>query len=154
MKRNISIQLKAALLLVIFALNIVVGFACSVGMDMGFNTHHHEEEATAVSIHIHEDSENHEHHNEAGKHHQHEKNDNDKKDDCCNDKVLQLSQTDKSLPHSGIIINPVFFTAFTTAYYSIDIFFYSQVSLSNKYYVLGHHPPIPDIRIAIQSFQI
>lgn len=36
MKSTISIKIKAAFLLVVFALNTVVGFACSLGVDMGF----------------------------------------------------------------------------------------------------------------------
>lgn len=153
MKRNIFIQLKALLLLLVFASNTVAGFACAIGIDMGFNTQHHGEEATEVSMHIHADGKKHQHHKEAGKHQHTEKN-TSKKDDCCNDKVLKLSQTDKAVPYSNIIINPVFFTALIASYYRIDVFYPSQFSTSNKYYVRGHHPPIPDIRIAIQSFQI
>ncbi len=134
-------------------MNTLVGFACATGVDMIFNTHHHEEEATKIAIHVHADGKKHLHHKEGSKHHHDEKG-SSKKEDCCNDKVLKLSQTDKAIPHSNIIINPVFFTTFTVSYYSINISCSSQVSTANKYYVRGHHPPIPDIRIAIQSFQI
>ena len=41
MKKNSSIQLKAAFLLIVFALNTVLGFACSMGLDMGYNKSHH-----------------------------------------------------------------------------------------------------------------
>ena len=153
MKRNISIQLKALFLLLVFAFNTAVGFACAIGVGMGFNTHHHGEEATGAAVHVHADGKKHQHHKEAGKHH-HDEKDSSKKDDCCTDKVVKISQTDKAVPHSPIINNLVFFTAFIASYYSIDISFPSQVSTSNKYFVRGHHPPIPDIRIAIQSFQI
>ena len=149
MKRNLSIQLKAAFLLVVFALNTLVGFACAVGIDMNFNTSHHEEEATAIAVHVHADGKKH-HHEEA----EHKQTGNDKKDDCCNDKVLKLLQTDKAVPQSAKLISPVFYTAFVPVYYTINISYPSQVSTANKYYVRGHHPPIPDIRIAIQSFQI
>ncbi len=134
-------------------MNTLVGFACAIGMDMGFNTHHYGEEAIAATAHVHTHGKKHPHHKEAGKH-QHDEKDTSKKDDCCTDKVVKISQTDKSLPHSNIIINPVFFTAFIASYYSIDISYPSQVSTSNKHFVRGHHPPIPDIRIAIRSFQI
>ena len=127
MKQTTHIQFKAAFLLLIFSLNMFIGFACAVGVDMGFNSHHHEE----------------------AKH-----KDNDKKDDCCNDKVLKIFQTDKAVPQFARLLSPVFSTAFVPVYYSINISYSSQVSTSNKFYVRGHHPPIPDIRIAIQSFQI
>ncbi len=151
MNKNASIQLKAkaVFLIFVFATNTLIGFACAIGVDMGFNSPHHEEEETAVSVHIHANGKKH-HHEEA----EHKHTDNDKKDDCCNDKVVTLFQTDKAVPQFAKLISPVFATAFITAYYTLNISYPSQVSTSNKYYVRGHHPPIPDIRIAIQSFQI
>lgn len=41
MKPPRAIQYKALFLLVTFSMNTVVGFACSMGVDMGFNSHHH-----------------------------------------------------------------------------------------------------------------
>ena len=155
MKKNISIQLKAALLLIVFGLNTVVGFACAMGVDMDFNTtHHHDEEATE-EVHLHSNGEKHEHHNKSANH-QHEENNKEskEKDGCCNDSIIKLSQSEKSIPQPNIVISPVFFTAFTAAYYNIDILYPSQVTASVKYFVRSYHPPIPDIRIAIQSFQI
>ena len=66
MKRNRSIQLKAAFLLLVFGLNTVVGFACSLGLDMGFNIPHHKEEVSASPIHIHKAGK-HEHQKETAK---------------------------------------------------------------------------------------
>ena len=126
-----------------------VGTACVLGVDMGFNSHHHEEEETKSTVHVHANGKQH-HHNEA----EHKHTDNDKKDNCCNNSVLKLLQTDKAVPQFAKLISPIFHTVFQPPYYTINIFYPSQVSTSNKYYVSGHHPPIPDIRIAIQSFQI
>jgi len=152
MKKITSIQLKAAFLFIVFGLNMAVGFACSVGLDMVFNaSHHHDEEATEV--HIHADGKKHVHQTEAKKHH-HDEIDSSKKDDCCNDKVVKLAQVDKAVPQSNTLINTVFFTSFISSFYNIDVLFTSHVNTSNKYFVRNHHPPIPDIRIAIQSFQI
>ena len=70
MKGNTSIRLKAALLLIIFSMNTVIGFACAIGIDMGFNTtHHHDEEAKEVTIHVHADGKKHQHHDKATRHH-------------------------------------------------------------------------------------
>ena len=148
MKRSKSIQINAALLLLVFLMNTVIGFACAVGVDMGFNKHHHDEEK-AVSIHTHVNSKKH-HHEDA----EHKHKDNDKKDDCCNDKVLKICQIEKAVPEFSKILSPILNIAFVPVYYSINISYPSQVTTSNKYYVRGHHPPIRDIRIAIQSFQI
>jgi hypothetical protein len=149
MKRNISIQLKAAFLILVFGLNTVVGFACAIGVDMSFNISHHHDEATEISVHVHANDK---------KHHHEEKEDNDanndKKENCCHYKVIKLSQTDKAVPQAAKIVSPVFFTTFVAVYFKINIAYPSQVNIADKYFVLGHHPPIPDIRIAIQSFQI
>lgn len=154
MSETFSIKVKAAFLLTVFALNTVVGFACAIGVDMGFNSHHHrdDDEATKVSVHVHADGKKHEHH-EANKHHYNEKN-NSKKDDCCNDKVTKFEQLDKSIPYSLNIVHPIFFTSFLSAFYNVDFLHRSDIIIDNKYFVRSYHPPIPDIRIAIQSFQI
>jgi hypothetical protein len=151
MKTKSSIQLKAALLITVFGLNTVVGFACAMGLDMRFNsTHHHGEEATAV--HVHADGKK--HHHEKPAHHHDDNKQKEEKGGCCNDSAIKFSQTDKSVLPSNTIINPVVFTAFIRSYYTIDIFFPSQITGSTKYFARNYHPPIPDIRIAIQSFQI
>jgi len=165
MKRNTSIKLKAAFLLIVFALNTVVGFACSVGVEMGFNTkHHHKEEATEAVVHIHKDGKRHVHH-EKNEGHDHDKSHHDDeainqhksgndKDDCCNDKVINFEQLDKSVPNSISILHPVFFTTIVASYYYINILPYSNVVTNKKQFVRSYHPPIPDIHIAIQSFQV
>ena len=148
MKKTLSIQLKAAFLVLVFGFNTITGFACAIGIDIGFNkTHHHEEEATVP--HVHADGKIH-HHKEAA----HKHSDKDEKDDCCTDKVLKIYQADKAVPQAVKLLSPVFFTAFIAVYNNITISYPSPVNTFTKYFVRGHHPPIPDIRIAIQSFQI
>lgn len=140
-----SIQLKATILLIIFSLNIVTGFACAIGMDMKFNTGHHKEETTEV--HVHTDGTKHHHENTPHKH-------KDSETNCCTDAVVKISQTDKAVPQAAKLLSPLFFTTFVATYYNIYIACTSQVTAFHKYFLRGHHPPIPDIRIAIQSFQI
>ncbi len=162
---NTSIQIRAAFLLMVFALNTVVGFACSVGVDMGFNSkHHHDDEATEAVVHIHKDGKKHIHsenkeshgrgispnHDQANNPH---KSGSDK-DNCCNDKVKSFQQLDKSVPNSVKVIHPVFFTAFLASYYNINILPHTDIVKDIKPFVRSYHPPISDIRIAIQSFQI
>lgn len=148
MSRLIPIQLKAAFLLIIFSLNMMVGFACAVGINMGFNNTHHPDSG---KIHVHASGKKH-HHESNEQKHSHKRNNG--KDNCCTDKVLKISQTDKAVPQVSQLVNPVFFTAYISTYYLADIFYPSQVNTFKKHFVRGHHPPIPDIRIAIQSFQI
>ncbi len=149
MNQRKSIQFKAAFLLIAFSLNTVVGFACAVGLDMGFNSHHHEEnEIEASGNHRHDKSH---HPGEVVVHHHRAGND---KDNCCNGGVMKFQKLDKALSSSINTINPVFSNAFVTAFLNIGILSSSTEISGTKYFVLSHHPPIPDIRIAIQSFQI
>lgn len=147
MRGKLSIHIKAAFLLLVFGLNTVIGFACAIGIGMGYNrTHHHDKEV--AEVHVHKDGSKHEHKKHGHLH-------TPSKDDCCSNSVVKVAQADKAVPGTAKLLNPVFFTAFAaTTCYELNLAYPSQVKPSNKYYVRGHHPPIPDIRIAIQSFQI
>ena len=158
MKKIKSIQLKAALLLIVFSLNTIIGFACAVGLDMGFNSHHHEEESTDVPVHSHSDGKHHQHRNKVKNHHQEADNHLQKttsdEDNCCHNKVTQILQQDKVIATSINIISPVFFTALTSSFYNVDALLSNGADSHVKHFIRRHHPPIPDIRVAIQSFQI
>ncbi len=91
MNTKIIIKLKAALLLTVFSLNIVIGFACCAEIDMGFNNKYHHEEEIGVAIHFHIHDIAHHHHDESNNIHQKTKN---IKDHCCNDEVIQFYQAD------------------------------------------------------------
>ena len=159
MNRATSIKIKATLLIAVFSLNTVLGFACSLGLDMGYNKSHHTKEATEVSVHVHADGKKHHHENEPRKSHHdesaanhHDKKDASKKDDCCTNEIMQFQQSDKNLAAKTGINIPVF-VAILTNFFRIDNF-KSVQSSSPKYIASYFHPPPPDIRIAIQSFQI
>jgi len=159
MKIRRSIQFKAAFLIIVFSLNTLIGFACAVGIDMHFNSSHHDEaeEAAEAIVHVHADGKKHIHH-EAAKHHDEADNDHNKKggkDNCCNDKVIKFNEVDKSASHSlNASFSPIFFTTFLASSYNINIFYTSYIDTGIKYFVRCYHPPISDIRIQIQSFQI
>ncbi|MEO8772261.1 MAG: hypothetical protein ABI402_19335 [Ferruginibacter sp.] len=149
MKKNISIKLKAAFLLIVFTMNTIIGFACAMGFNMGFNSsHHHDEEATEISHHEHNNSKIHDHHNEVAKH------SNNKKDDCCNDKVIQIQALDKMMAQNAkYIFGCHGFATIKSMYNSIAIF-KPLSAVPQKYIIPSFHPPPPDIRVFIQSFQI
>ncbi len=149
---KISIRLKATFLIIVFGLNTAVGFACAMGLDMGFNTsHHHDDEVTEISVHTHADGKKHEHQNAVNSHHHHEKKPNSK-DDCCNDKVIKFQDLDKALNQNSktAIDSPVIISS--------DVFGVNLLkafqTVCRRYIARDFHPPPPDIRIAIQSFQI
>ena len=156
-----SIKLKAVFLLVAFGLNTVIGFACSIGVDMGFNSkHHHNDESTEAVIHIHQDGKKHIHYEKkeghSPSHHHDLKNNQQSKDEgnnCCTDKVQQIELLDKSLPHSFTIVHPIFLIALFDVFYNVSLPT-NDIVKNIKQFVRSYHPPIPNIRIAIQSFQI
>jgi hypothetical protein len=158
MKKIKSIQLKAAFLLIVFSLNTIIGFACAVGLDMGFNSNHHQKEVPDIPIHVHADGKQHQHHNEVKNHHEetnkHLQKETNDGDNCCHDKVMQIAQQDKAIAQSISITSPVFFTALISSFYNVDALPSNGADSHVKYLVRRHHPPIPDIRVAIQSFQI
>jgi len=180
MNSKTSIKIKATLLITLFSLNSVFGFACSMGLDMGYNKSHHTEEATEVSVHahgdgkkhlhnkkekkvtpvhVHADGKKHHHENEPKKSHHdepaanhHDKKEASKKDDCCTNEIMQFQQSDKNLAAKTGINMPVF-VAIINIFLGIDRF--SSVESTSQQYIASYfHPPPPDIRIAIQSFQI
>ena len=158
MKKIKTIQIIATVLMIVFSLNTIIGFACAVGLDMGFNSSHHEKEAADISIHIHADGKQHRHHNEVKNHHEDADNHLHKtindKDNCCHDRATKIAQQDKAIAPSISITSPFFFTTLISSFYNIDILLSNGADSHIKYFIQSHHPPIPDIRIAIQSFQI
>jgi len=142
-KKNPATQLNAVFLLVVFSCNMIIGFVCATGIDRLFISHHPEK----TEITVHEVSG---HNDEAGTHHK----SHGCKDNCCNEHVVRISQGDKSLPQSLEGLNVIFFTTLISSFYNIDVLHTSKVLANTRYFVRSHHPPIPDIRIAIQSFQI
>jgi hypothetical protein len=132
-------------------MSTVIGFACAMGFDMGFNRKHHHagDETTIQKISHHHDKSY--HHGEDNDHHKSK----DDKDNCCNDIVVKFAHVDKLLTQSSnFTVSPSFFPAFFPPFVNIDALPASQVTESIKYFVRNHHPPISDIRIEVQSFQI
>ncbi len=95
--RKMLVQLKAIFLLIVFSMNMIIGFACAVGIDMWFKTSHHEE----TEIMGHEGSH---HHDESDKDHKSKEG----KDNCCNDQVIEFFQVDKSFPQGFAGLNAIF----------------------------------------------
>lgn len=154
MKGNISIQLKAAFLIIVFSMNTVIGFACALGVDMGFNSKHHhddDEEVTEVSVHV--DGKEHQHHDEETKHH-HDSKEDSEKDGCCNDGVIKFQNLEKNLNQNNTqVIYAYVFSTILSNFWSINIFNCVK-ALPQRYKARVFHPPPPDILIAIQCFQI
>ncbi len=149
MKRIISIQIKAALLITLFSLNTIVSIACVCGIGFNKDSHHNNEDKAIIPENI---------HSECTKKNPPEKANHktkEQKDNCCKDQVIEYNKAVKSFAHSfNTGIDPIFFTIFVSSFYNIDEFYTNYINTSMRYFVRSYHPPIPDIRIAIRSFQI
>jgi hypothetical protein len=109
-KRNLPIPLKAAFLLIVFSMNMIIGFVCAVGMDMWFNTtRHHDTELMA--------KEGSHHHEEVDKHHKSK----DGKGNCCNDHIIKFSQLDKSFRHGFAGLSTISSTTLISHFYNINV---------------------------------
>jgi hypothetical protein len=163
-KKNKAIQLKAIFLLIVFSLNTIIGFACAVGLDMGFNSkhHHHEDTISRSTKSHHHNGKSHHHHHGLGSykdnshHHNNEINKGraTEKENCCNEDATQLSQSDKLLVNavnSGIEM-PVALIALHFLYISHLSSFKPEITKIQEVrpYVLNSR----GIRVSIQSFQI
>ncbi len=133
-------------------MNTVVGLACSVGIDMSFNSKHHNEEQTIkTSIHVHANGHKHEHNNVANKH-KHEEKKPTEKDGCCNDKVVKFQNVEKNIT-SKTFINVPAFVAILSTFLGVQLHNITKV-FPHKNIVRFFYPPPPDILIAIQKFQV
>jgi hypothetical protein len=140
----------AAFLLIVFSLNTLAGFACSIGINLGYNsTHHNLEKKANVNANFkhgknikscHRDNPD-TNNTESGK-------------DCCSDQVNSFAQLDKSVASNFLLLQaPVFFitplTNFTSVKNELGITLNSQFQLVRRSSLND-----TDIRIAIQSFLI
>ena len=167
MKPSKTIKYNALFLLVSFSLNSVVGFACSLGVDMGFNSHHHCHDG---KHHEHSDSDHHDEHDGTNSHghehgaisHHHSDTFNktvsfrsQSEGNCCKDFVVGFQSMDKmvtqgcsSVQQQHIAISP----------FIIPVI----VGLNNSKGFTKHERippkeidlPPPDIVVFIQSFLI
>ena len=157
MRGKFCLKVKAFFLLMVFCLNIIVGFACAAGLDMGFNSaHHHHHDSDMINGSDSMDS----HEVEVAKqqHHHHDKelNKNNKEtdDNCCNKGVAEFSQSDKILAQivtTGIQtpVVSINYTSYQLAYLATTASNIQKIQVTRRCF-----PTSPGIRVSIQSFQI
>lgn len=142
-------RIRALILLMVFSLNTIVGFACSVGVNMGYNQKHHE------------------HHKHEKGHHLHSHKSIPVSvpsgsiikapiDDCCAGQVTDFAKLDKLVSYNNLIIKaPVFFILAYNDFLKSDS---GQIkpSFNYKFQFVRRSCFLNDIniRIAIRSFQI
>jgi len=156
-------KIKAFLLLLVFSLNTVVGFACSIGINMGYNSSHHRHSFSGPAEKAHSHNLGHKHSSGASHtrdhQHKHTKEDGAAKntqDDCCANDVTKFIRLDKSVVKTNLDLQmPTFSVALTSKFFqpwlNENNFSHSSVVLPFRRSCSLHDT---DIRTAIQSFQI
>ena len=162
-------RIKAVFLLLVFSLNTMAGFACSVGLDLYYNSDHHKQGFdTPVKSHTHES--NHKHTNKSSHKHSpaathkhshtsigmHNADTQEKdRDDCCTDEVTKFAQLDKSITNQFQLHVPAFIKIILD-FYSFSLQSVQSISVNSNFQFLRRSCSIydTDIRITIQSFQI
>ena len=137
-------------------MNTAIGFACAVGVDMGFNSKHHDDDDEEVTeaIHIHTGGARHLHHDESDKHY-HDTKEDSENDGCCNPDVIKFQDLDKTLAKNiNYTIQVPVLVAVLNSFSGITTALNYSYIPSKKLILRFFHPPPPDIRILIQSFQI
>lgn len=106
MKQPLKNRIKALVLLTVFSLNTLAGFACSIGVDMGYNTKHHNhshDKSGHVSKHSHSHKHTFSHKRITGQQL------NATKDDCCSNQVNAFAKLEKSIPVNGFLLQAASF---------------------------------------------
>ena len=99
-------KLRAFFLLAVFSLNTVMGFACSLGVDMGYNSEHHaHEKHNSLKLHSHPSGHKHEHTGLAISGTTIKGVNND----CCTNGVTRFTLLDKAITHPLLLHSPAFF---------------------------------------------
>jgi hypothetical protein len=151
MRQELKNRIKALLLLVVFSTNTLAGFACSIGVDMGYNTHHHEHGKKHSHQHAENDKHNHSHikattaFKDAGS-----------KDDCCSNDVAKFALLDKSVIDNNLHLQaPIFLLAFSTTFLPQTIN-ENGLAVDSKFQFVRRSSFLndTDIQTAIRRFQI
>ena len=125
MKNKTSIQLKAGFLLIIFTLNTIVGFACSMGIKAADFYLKKE-----TKVHVHPDGKKHHHESSSTpKNHQQKEEKKSQKSGCCTTEVLKFQNLDKSLIQNEKTFAIPFFIALANTYLGIDIIEFKRFSV-------------------------
>jgi hypothetical protein len=136
MQKKTAILFRAFLLLTVFFLNTVIGFACAL-------------QSGLLEEHSHQQHHHHDMHHTQGMQHDHKKQTHR----CCGDAMVKFALVDKSQTHQEDMVQlPVF--ALLYPLISLNLISEGGYNPGHRYTVLRQYPPPADICIAIQSFRI
>jgi hypothetical protein len=149
-------KIRSLILLLVFSLNTVTGFACSIGLDLGYNkTHHQHDDTHTVQIKP-KTADTHKHdHGPTFFNKENGINVSDNDVDCCSKGVTDFIKLDKAVTSFTGIQSPIFFIAFVAQFLLPD---QDHSTLDTSHFGLfrrsWYFHDDTDLRIVIQSFQI
>jgi hypothetical protein len=109
-------KIRAIVLLTVFSLNTVAGFACSLGLNMGYNAHHHEGHDK-----VHKSSECPQHHMGRLLSDLSATKAKAPNDDCCSGQVNSFTRMDKAVVYNNLLIkSPLLSPAAYTDFFAIQ----------------------------------
>jgi len=155
MTLQVKNKLRAIALLIVFSLNTVAGFACSVGLDMGYNSNHHKGQKQSQGV-AHKHRQLHKHNDIHLQKHICGAKMQAPNSDCCSSLVNSFTKLDKSIPYNNLLLKAPAFLTNT----NIISFFSDQnepgPGVNSKFQFVRRwcFPDHTDLRIKIQSFQI
>ena len=150
---GIGIHIKALVLLIVFTLNTVVAFACSLGGY--FHSLHHRSHSMQHEVLENHHSEDHSHDANTASHEHHESAPDKKMEDCCSKNVVEFEKIDKSVSRTVEVPISIFVTSFFYNFYTpYSLLFVRDKTFLNNHVRRRSTSTIPDLRIVIQSFQI
>lgn len=148
-------KIRALLLLMVFSLNTMAGFACSIGVNMGYNKNHHGQ-GRHDEVGSHHMGAMHHHHNSPPLENISIVKMYSPDNDCCASQVNSFTRLDKSVVYNNLLLKPPVFSI-TLPSNTIDISKNENGGTVNSGFQDVRRwcaPDHTDIRIAIQSFQI
>jgi hypothetical protein len=152
MSRQSKYRIKGFILLLVFSINTLAGFACSIGMNMGYNEDHHQHSKEPVKAST---EHHHNHHDEVPQKSEKKEQHHKGGEDCCGD-ITKLNLADKSVVSSISLQAPIFLIAFVSQFLLPEVATPSLLDNTTSYSLRrswGFHDHT-DLRIVIQSFQI
>ena len=152
MSRQFKNRIKCFILFLVFSINTLAGFACSIGMNMGYNESHHQPSKEPVEAFT---EHHHNHHDEVPQKSENKGQHHKGGEDCCGD-ITKLNLVDKSVVSSISLQAPIFLIAFVSQFILPEVATPSLLDNTTSYSLrrswnLHDHT---DLRIVIQSFQI
>jgi hypothetical protein len=152
MSRQLKYSIKGFILLLVFSINTLAGFACSIGMNMGYNAGHHQHSKEPVKAST---EHHHNHHDEEPQKSESKKEHHGGGEDCCGD-ITKLNLADRSVASNISLQAPIFLVAFVSQFLLPEAATPSLLNNTTSYSLRRSWRLIDDtdLRIVIQSFQI